>query len=318
MLRGSAARGWCSFVLEDLPKHAGVPDGVACPAQLLRGHLTQQGVAAEAIEPLTTTLGLGPHWTRYLELLASDDGATAGFAIREPSSELLPRLTAVLACCEIDSQVATRMLALAESAQSARCMLRFMFSRGESRPEVSVIQRRPLALEQGLQLLGAGIQAIEQVRTCTALLRQASLHGVAITARPRDPQWRGAVRFAHLVTPRRRETARMRLAHAASRFAPCAAAVSCWAERHDGWLAREHTLLSLWLQLAMVDPATVSIEYPDVAVPAAGLLEPGSAEIHERFEQLSFAAGRATLSYLEVSLQQARLPRLHAAACLNY
>jgi hypothetical protein len=308
-----------SFVLEDLPEHAGVRAGAVCTARVLRQHLAAHGVATDAIEPLTAALGPGLHGSCYLELLISEDGATVGFLIRARDPEFTARLAAVLACCEIEPTVAARMLALAETLHPGRYSLKLTFATaGELHPEVCLIQQRPLALEPGLQLLAADAAMRDQVHTCAALLHQRSLHGIAVAARPREAQWRAAVRFVQLITSRRRETARLRLAHVASRIAPCAAAVSCWAEQHDRWLAREHALLSLWLQPGGAEAAAVRIEYPDVAVPAAGLLEPGSPEMLERFEQLSLMAGRATLSSLEVSLQQARLPRLHAAVCVRY
>jgi len=298
-------------VLEDL-HDAGAPARAGRVAQLLRRQLISQGVAVDVFDRLATSLTA--HWARYAELVISDDGSTLALITRGRGAEFLVRLTAALACCDIEPRAAARMLSLAEAGGSRQHWLELAFTRtGDPRPEISLMQRRVLSAAHGVQLLTLEPAAREQVHDCATLLGHSCIHGVALTARPDSVQLRAAVRFAQTLTARRREAVRMRLAHVLSRHAPCAAAVSCWAEHHDRWITHEHTPLSLWLTPA-TEASEVRIEYPDVSVAAAaGWLEERSSEVSERFAALCAAAGRSGLSHLEVSLQQACVPRLYAA-----
>jgi hypothetical protein len=304
-------------VLEDLPGDAGVPPRGGCVAQLLRRHLTLHGVAIDVFEPLAVLLAA--HWARYVELMVSDQGASVALMTRGGGREFTARVASVLACCEIEPGVAARMLSLTEALKHRHGFLKLTFTPGgDPRPEVSLLHRRAMSIDRGLQLLAVDSALWDDVQGCAALLRQSCVHGVALTARPGSAQLQPALRFVQVIAAQRREAVRMRLAHVASRYAPCPAAVVCWAEHHDRWLAREHVALSLWLTPGRGDAAAMRIEYPDVSVPAAaGWLEQRAREdVRARFERLCTAAGRTTLSYLEVGLHQRPVPRLDASACL--
>jgi hypothetical protein len=272
------------------------------------------GVALDTFERLAGLLTA--HWARYAELMVSDAGASVALMTRGGGREFTARIASVLACCEIEPGAAARILSLTEALKHRHCFLKLTFTPGgDPRPEVSLIHRRGLSIDRCLQLLAAAPALRDAVQGCATLLRHRCLHGVALTARPGIAQLRPALRFVQVIGAYRREAVRMRLAQVASRYAPCAAAVSCWAEHHDRWLAREQVALSLWLTPGSGDSAEVRIEYPDVSVPAAASwLERRVGEVSERFGQLCAAAGRTTLSYLEVGLQQQPNPQLYAAA----
>jgi hypothetical protein len=303
-------------VLEDSPGDAGTAPRSGCVAQLLRRHLILHGVATDAFEPLTGLLAV--HWNRYAELMVSDQGAAVALMTRGGGREFTARVASVLACCEIEPGAATRMLSLTEALRHRQYFLKLTFTPGgDPRPAVSLIHRRALSIERGLQMLAVDSLLWEDVRECAALLSQRCVHGAALTARPGASQLQPALRFAQVIAARRREAVRLRLAHVASRYAPESAAVVCWAEHHDRWLAREPVALSLWFTPGRGASAVVRIEYPEVSVAAAaGWLEQRMGEVSARFERLCSVAGRTRLSYLEVGLYPQPVPRLDASACV--
>jgi hypothetical protein len=258
---------------------------------------------------------LASQWARYLELVISDDGTNVAVMTQGRGPEFTVQLGALFTLCEIDPVAAARMLTLSRALNHGRCFVRMCFTAGsDAPPRVSVMHRRAMHLEHGLRLIAADEQTQLELRSFAGLLQQSSVHGLVLSARAGDAQMRPAVRFARVVTGRRREAVRMRWTHAASRHAPMGSAVSCWAEHHDALLTREHPLLSMWLQPGSgMRAAEVRIEYPEVAVPsAARILDSRVAEVAARFEQLCAEAERATITHLEVILGSAALPALHA------
>jgi hypothetical protein len=304
-------------VLDHISEHASVPAGCQHITQLLSEHLTPQGAAHVTVLPLAELFA--SQWASYLELMVSDDGATVAVMTRGRGSQFTAQIQSLLRSCEIDRAVVEQILALAAALNHGRCLVKLTLASG-SRPylEISVAYRRTMHLDHGLSLIGADASASGAVRDCADLLHKSAISGIALSARRGTAAVRHAVHFVHAVTERRRDAVRMRLAHAASHYAPCAAAVSCWAEHHDLLLSSERRVLSVAFAPAnAAQDAQIDIEYADVPTQvAARLVEQHATAAAEHFERLCARAGRSTLSYLEVSLQQAKLPVLYGYACV--
>ena len=305
------------FVLEDPSEHASGPASCQHLTRLLSEHLTLQGAADAAVQPLAKLFA--SQWASYLELMVSDDGTTVAVMTHGRGQQFTAQIQSLLRSCEIETAAADQILELAAALNHGRCLVQLSFVSGSCpQLEVSVCYRRTMHLDHGLRLIGADATAALDVRGCADLLHRCAISGIALSARRGAAAVRPAVHFTQVVTERRREAVRMRLAHAASHYAPCAAAVSRWAEHHDLLLSPERGVLSVAFTPAnATHAAQVDIEYADVPTHAAArLVEEHASAAAERFEQLCARAGRTALSYLEVSLQQAQLPVLHAYACV--
>jgi hypothetical protein len=292
-----------------------------CPriAGLLSDHLPAHQAAGTSIQALTRLFAA--RWSRHLELMVSDDDTVVAVMTHGRGEQFTAQVQSLLHSCEFETAAADQLAALAAAMNHGRCLLQLSLMPGSSpQLEVSVRYRRTMHLDYGLRLLGADAAASLDVRGCAASLHKSAVSGLELSVRRGASAVRPAVHFTQVVTERRRETVRMRLAHAASRYAPCAAAVTRWAEHHDLLLSPEQRVLSLAFSPASADQdARIVIEYADVPVQAAAqLVEQRAAAAVQCFEQLCARADRHALSYLEVNLQRAQLPVLHAYVDVTY
>lgn len=294
-------------MLEDLSERAGLSaSGSAHAKHALDEHLA---LAAEQGSAMASLLRLCAP-TSAMELALSNDGTVVAVTTHGRGSDFTARVRTLLERCEIDATALAQVLMLAQALNHARCLVKLICSAQQL--EVEIRWRRALHLDHAARLIGMNASAWNEVESFAALLHKTAVGGVSLTMRPRSLPVRPAVLFAQVVSERRREQVRMRLAHAVSRHAPCAPAVTRWVEHHDALLAHARTLLSVWLTPgAAVADTRIGIEYPDVTVPAAAaVLEHRAGEVERRFAALCRRAGCASLSCLEVGLQAAAEPRL--------
>ena len=302
-------------MLEDLSIHGDTPLSCQYLAGLLGEHLPLHEAAGTDVLMLAGLFAA--QWSRHLELMTSDDGATVGVLTQGRGEQFTAQIQSLLCSCEIDPAAADQMLALAAALNHRRCLLQLSVTSGsEPQLEVSVRYRRSMHLDHGLRLLGMDAAASRDVRGCAELLHKCDVSGLTLGARRGASQVRQTVHFTQIMTERRRESVRMRLAHAASRFAPCAPAVIRWAEHHDPLLSPERLALAVAFAPASAgQEAQFAIEYANVPVPAAvRLVEQHAAATAERFEELCARADCCDLSHLEVSLQRSQWPVLQAYA----
>ncbi len=300
-------------MLEDLSERASPSaSGGAYAKHALDEHLA---LAAEQGSAMASLLQLCAP-TSAMELALNHDGTAVAVMMYGRGSDFTARVRTLLERCEIDAAALEQVLMLAQALNHARCRIKLTGSAQQL--EVEIRWRRAMHLDHAARLIGMDANAWGEVQSFAALLHKSSVSGVSLTVQPRSLQVRSAVLFAQVVSERRREQVRMRLAHAVSRHAPCAPAVTRWVEHHDALLTHVRTLLSIWLTPGSAADTRIGIEYPDVTVnAAAAVLEHRAGEVQRRFEALCLRAGCASLSYLEVGLQAAAEPRLCGHAGLE-
>ena len=299
-------------MLQDRSRQIGAPIAVQPHiVQLLQSHLQR--------DPTKIVLlagSMAPHCADYFELMTTADGGEVAVMTRGRGSQFTAQIQELLQRCDSGRVAQDQLLMLAQALDHPRCLLELTLATAGCEPQIRVGLRRSLHIEHALRLINADADVARDVRGFATLLARNTVSAIGLQVGPDANVVRYALHFTQTVTERRRESVRMRIAHAASRYAPSGAAVRCWAEHHDALLTPERYLLGLSFTPASSGlPAHVAIEYANVLPEIAALLrESRAAAVSEHFAQLCLRAARGTLSYLHVGLGAASLPELRGYA----
>lgn len=269
----------------------------------------------DAVGALTASELFAASLDRYAELIASVDGALAGFMTRGEDREFGAHTAAMLDYLGMSRAARDHHAALADWMEHRRAFTKVEWARTGAGAGAGVaplaaiyFRRRPAVTDVVARMAGWGVSAAgrELVAEVAGLLGKQSVHFVAAAFRP-GSEVHHKLYFSQLVAADTHAEVARRVEAMVRRFGGTPTQVALWQRHHAATVRRNDSTIFVSISMTADAPSpSFKIDYPEVDGARAAAWAGGDAAIEPAAAALCAQAGCARLSFLGVRFQPDR------------